>query len=47
MSGNFTIEARSLSILGVASHDFWVLRDGDGNAIAELVTFAKCNNVPR
>ncbi len=36
MSGNFTIEARSRSILGGASHDFWVLRDGDGNKIAEL-----------
>jgi len=36
MSGNFTIEARSRSILGGASHDFWVLRDGDRNRIAEL-----------
>ncbi len=34
---NYTIEARSLSILGVASHDFWVLRNSDtGNFIAEL-----------
>lgn len=34
---NYTIEARSLNILdGVAGHDFWVLRDEQGNAVAEL-----------
>ncbi len=35
--GNWSIEARSLSIVGgVASHNFWVLRDDKGNAVAEL-----------
>ena len=24
---NYSIEARSLDVAGVASHDFWVLRD--------------------
>ena len=33
---NYTIEARSLDIGGVASHDFWVLRDGNGKALSEL-----------
>lgn len=34
---NYSIEARSLGILGgVAGHDFWVLRDEQGNAVAEL-----------
>ncbi len=34
---NYTIEARSLNIAeGVAGHDFWVLRDERGTAIAEL-----------
>lgn len=32
----YSIEARSLDIAGVASHDFLVLRDGNGRAIAEL-----------
>lgn len=31
-----TIESRSLDIMAVASHDFWVLRDGRGKALAEL-----------
>lgn len=35
--GQYSIEARSLSIVGgVASHNFWVLRDDQGRAIAEL-----------
>jgi hypothetical protein len=35
--GQYAIEARSLSLLGgVASHNFWVLRDDKGNAVAEL-----------
>jgi hypothetical protein len=35
--GNWSIEARSLSIVGgAASHNFWVLRDDKGNAVAEL-----------
>lgn len=33
---NYSIEARSLSVAGVASHNFWVLRDEDGRAVAEL-----------
>jgi hypothetical protein len=33
----YSIEARSLSLLGgAASHNFWVLRDDKGNAVAEL-----------
>lgn len=33
----YTIEARSLSIVGgTAGHDFWVLRDENGKALAEL-----------
>ena len=32
----YTIEARSLNVLGVAGHDFWVLRDEQGKALAEL-----------
>jgi hypothetical protein len=33
----YSIEARSLSLIGgVASHNFWVLRDDKGNAVAEL-----------
>lgn len=30
---NYTIEARSLDIVGVASHNFWVLRDPAGRVI--------------
>ena len=33
---DYSIEARSLDIVGVASHDFLVLRDERGRAIAEL-----------
>lgn len=32
----YSIEARSLGVAGVASHDFLVLRDGQGRAVAEL-----------
>jgi hypothetical protein len=33
----YSIEARSLSVAGgAASHNFWVLRDQNGNAVAEL-----------
>jgi hypothetical protein len=35
MSG-YSIEARSLSVVGLASHNFLVLRDESGRAIAEL-----------
>ncbi|MCC7247261.1 MAG: hypothetical protein IT473_01425 [Lysobacter sp.] len=35
--GDWSIEARSLSIVGgVAAHNFWVLRDDKGKAVAEL-----------
>lgn len=35
--GKWTIEARSLSIVGgAASHNFWVLRNDKGEAVAEL-----------
>lgn len=32
----YSIEARSLGVVGVASHNFLVLRDGEGRAVAEL-----------
>lgn len=32
----YSIEARSLRIIGIAGHNFWVLRDEHGNAMAEL-----------
>jgi hypothetical protein len=32
----YSIDARSLVVAGVASHDFLVLRDGEGRALAEL-----------
>ncbi|WP_369939782.1 hypothetical protein [Xanthomonas medicagonis] len=32
----YSIEARSLSVLGIAGHAFWVLRDEQGKALAEL-----------
>lgn len=31
-----SIEARSYNIVGIASHNFWVLRDGDNKVIAQL-----------
>lgn len=37
MPPQYSIEARSLSIVGgTAGHDFWVLRDENGQALAEL-----------
>ncbi|MGL6291367.1 MAG: XVIPCD domain-containing protein [Silanimonas sp.] len=30
------IEARALPVVGIAAHDFWVLRDPSGKAVAEL-----------
>jgi VCBS repeat-containing protein len=35
-TGYYQIEAQSYDILGVASHNFWVLRDPDGNIVQEL-----------
>lgn len=32
----YSIEARSLRVVGVASHNYWVLRAPDGTAMAEL-----------
>lgn len=32
----YTIEARAYSILGIAAHDFWVLRDDKGRALGQL-----------
>ncbi|GAB7533369.1 hypothetical protein PS3A_57850 [Pseudomonas sp. 3A(2025)] len=32
----YSIEARSLNILGVAGHNYWVLRDEHGHALAQL-----------
>lgn len=36
MVSNYSIEARSFNIVGAWSHNYWVLRDPDGNIIAEL-----------
>lgn len=36
MPDGYSIEARSLRVAGIASHDFWVLRDPQGKALAEL-----------
>jgi hypothetical protein len=36
MADNYTIEARSLNVLGLWSHDFYVLRDPSGNIMAEI-----------
>ena len=36
MQKPFSIEARSYDLLSIASHNFWVLRDGSGEAIAQL-----------
>lgn len=33
---DYSIEARSLGVAGVAGHDYWVLRDEHGTALAEL-----------
>nr|WP_279362897.1 hypothetical protein [Xanthomonas sacchari] len=33
---NYAIEARSLGVIGIAGHAFWVLRDEHGKAVAEL-----------
>jgi hypothetical protein len=32
----YAIEARAYDILGFAAHDFWVLRDGNGNVLGQL-----------
>ena len=32
----FSIEARSYDLVSIASHNFWVLRDGDDRVIAQL-----------
>jgi hypothetical protein len=36
MKKPFSIEARSYALAGIASHNFWVLRDGADNVIAQL-----------
>ena len=36
MKSLYSIEARSYDLVGIASHNFWVLRDHEGNAIAQL-----------
>ncbi|WP_226980571.1 hypothetical protein [Xanthomonas sp. LMG 12459] len=33
---SYAIEARSLGVIGIAGHAFWVLRDEHGKAVAEL-----------
>ena len=32
----YSIEARSLGVAGIAGHNYWVLRDHHGKALAEL-----------
>jgi hypothetical protein len=32
----YAIEARAYDIIGVAAHDFWVLRDENGNVLGQL-----------
>ena len=36
MRKTYTIEARSYELIGIASHNFWVLRNGEGEAVAQL-----------
>lgn len=36
MQKPFAIEARSYDLAGIASHNFWVLRNGDNKVIAQL-----------
>ena len=36
MQKHFSIEARSYNIAGIASHNFWVLRNGESEEIAQL-----------
>jgi len=37
MSQNrYSIEARAYNIVGLAAHDFWVLRDGNGYVVGQL-----------
>lgn len=44
MQKPFSIEARSYDLLGIASHNFWVLRDGSGETIAQLHGLATDRN---
>ena len=32
----YSIEARAYNIIGLAAHDFWVLRDGEGHVVGQL-----------
>lgn len=41
---NYAIEARSYDLAGIASHNFWVLRDGHGAVIAQLHGLATDRN---
>ena len=40
----YSIEARSLGVVGVAGHNYWVLRDHNGKALAELHGLATDRN---
>ena len=40
----YSIEARSLGVVGIAGHNYWVLRDQDGKALAELHGLATDRN---
>jgi hypothetical protein len=36
MQKPYSIEARSYNLISIASHNFWVLRDDEGDAVAQL-----------
>ena len=36
MQNTYSIEARSYDLINIASHNFWVMRNADGEAIAQL-----------
>ena len=36
MQKNYSIEARSYDLISIASHNFWVLRNEEGNVVAQL-----------
>ena len=47
MKNRYSIEARSYNLVGIASHNFWVLRDNNGQVVSQLhglATDRKKNN---
>ena len=41
---SYSIEARAYNIIGLAAHDFWVLRDEDANVVGQLHGLATNRN---